>query len=126
MTPRQEQDAFLGFVATVMGGIAVCLGIIACTPAERQTAVTDIGKDGAGACAVVDIVAAALSGASVPAIAGLCAASEDAIVAILDAEGLPSDDAGAAQIQRAAAVAMTPAYKSAETRLAAKRSKGAR
>jgi hypothetical protein len=126
VTPRQEQDAFLGFVATMMGGIAVCLGIIECTPAERQTVATDIGKDGAGVCAVVDIVAAALNGASVPAIAALCTASEDAIVAILDAEGLPSDDAGPAQILRAADVAKTPAYKSAETRLAAKRSKGAR
>jgi hypothetical protein len=123
MTPAHEQDVFLGFVATMLGGIAVCLGIIACTPAERQTAVTDVAKDGAGVCAIVDIVAAALNGASVPAIAGLCAASEDAIVAILDAEGLPSDDAGAAQIQRAAAVAATPAYQSAETRLAAKRAR---
>jgi hypothetical protein len=125
VTPRQEQDVFFGFMSTMMGGAAVCLGIILsdCTPAERQTAVTDIDKYGAGTCGVVEVVAAALNGASVPAIAALCTASEDAIVAIIDAEGLPSDDAGPAQILRAADVAKTPAYISAETRLAAKRAR---
>jgi hypothetical protein len=119
VSPAHEQDVFLGFMATLLGGFAVC-GVLACTPAERQTAVTDVQQYGAGTCAAVDIVAAALGGADVPAIAALCGATEDAIVAALTAAGLPSDDAGAAQIQRAAAVAQTKAYRTAMVMLAAK------
>jgi hypothetical protein len=88
----------------------------ACTPAERQTAVTDVTQFGAGACSAVDLVAAALGGADVPAIAALCGATEDAVIAALTAAGLPSDDAGAAQIQRASAVAATKAYRTAVAR----------
>ena len=113
------QAAHTVTVAAIVGMVFIVgtiVGSIACTPAERQTAVTDVTQFGAGACSAVDLVAAALGGADVPAIAALCGATEDAVIAALTAAGLPSDDAGAAQIQRASAVAATKAYRTAVAR----------
>jgi hypothetical protein len=114
---------FLGFMLVILGGL-VAFGsfdaMTACTPAERQVVVTDVSRYGGGICTVVDIVAEALAGVDEPAIAIACSTSEDAIVALLDALGVPADDAGVAQIATAAKIAATKAYRTAELKIAVK------
>jgi hypothetical protein len=110
-----------GFVAALLGGLGAMGAIAAsdgCTPAERQVIVTDVSRYGGGICTVIDIVAEALSGVDEPAIAIACSTSEDAIVALLDALGVPADDAGVAQIATSAKIASTKAYRTAELKIA--------
>jgi hypothetical protein len=109
--------AFVAFCLVLLAGASTQQ---ACTPAERQVVVTDISRYGDGICTVVDIVAEALAGVDEPAIAIACSTSEDAIVALLDALGVPADDAGVAQIATAAKIAATKAYRTAELKIAVK------
>jgi hypothetical protein len=113
----------LGFLLVMLGGLVALWSfdaVTACTPAERQVVVTDISRYGGGICTAVDIVAEALAGVDEPAIAIACSTSEDAIVALLDALGVPADDAGVAQIATAAKIASTKAYRTAELKIAVK------
>jgi hypothetical protein len=103
-----------GFLLVMLGGIVP----MACTPAERQVVVTETQAFGPTVCVALEAVA----GADVPGIAEYCTLAEDAVVAILDSLGLPSDDAGPAAINTAAKIAGTTAYRTAEMRLAARRS----
>jgi hypothetical protein len=109
---------WLVLVLFLAGFAALANAIAACTPAERQVAVTDIGKFGPDLCVALE----AFAGADVPGIATYCELAEEAVVAILDAEGLPSDDAGPAAVNTAAKITATKAYRTAEMRLAARRS----
>jgi hypothetical protein len=113
-------QAALGIVTGGVLSLAVAFTPQACTPAERQVVVTDVSRYGGGICTVIDIVAEALAGVDEPAIAIACSTSEDAIVALLDALGVPADDAGVAQIATAAKIASTKAYRTAELKIAVK------
>ena len=108
----------LAYALVMMGGTTVLLTQDACTPAERQVVVTETQAFGPTVCVALEAVA----GADVPGIAEYCTLAEDAVVAILDSLGLPADDAGTAAINTAAKIAGTTAYRTAEMRLAARRS----
>lgn len=110
----------LGALATVLfmvGGGVLGYALVDCTPAARQTVVTDVTQFGPQVCVAVQ----AVLGADVPGIAVYCQLSEDAVVAILTAEGLPALDGGAGAVETAAKIASTKAYATALARKAAHR-----
>ncbi len=113
-----RHEAAIGIVTGALIALAVAFVPLACTPAERQTVVTETQAFGPAICVALEAVA----GADVPGIATYCTLAEDAVVAILDTLGLPPDDAGPAAINTSAKITATLAYRTAEMRLAARKS----